>query len=172
MAAFTLGNLTGSFPLCLTQPKLNDFEKWQMWLCIFMVENRVITGFNANYTRTIDLLTELLVGLLSLIMYGYLEALLGEGGGHVACLNFKTSCVSVYKMLVAYCHLCRHCRNLAEGGCLLSRFHFTRCHYFLGHVACRNLPWQGLYLWTLPSSCVFHLSLGFQRNCPLLEQPQ
>ena len=45
-----------------------------------MVENRVITGFNANYTRTIDLLTELLVGLLSLIMYGYLEALPGEGG--------------------------------------------------------------------------------------------
>ena len=70
-----------------------------MWLCIFMVENRVITGFNANYTRTIDLLTELLVGLLSLIMYGYLEALPGEGGGHVACLNFKTSCVSVYKCL-------------------------------------------------------------------------
>ena len=34
-------------------------------------------------------------------------------------------------MLVAYCRLCRHCRNLAEGGCLLSRgFHFTRCRYF------------------------------------------
>ena len=41
----------------------------------------MITGFNANYTRTIDLLTELLVGLLSLIMYGCLEALPGEGGG-------------------------------------------------------------------------------------------
>ena len=25
------------------------------------------------------------------------------------------------------------------------RFHFTHCCYFLGHVACRNLPWQGLY---------------------------
>ena len=48
-------------------------------------------------------------------------------------------------MLVAYCRLCRHCCNLAEGGCLLSQFHFTRCRYFLGHVACRNLPWQGLY---------------------------
>ena len=24
--------------------------------------------------------------------------------------------------------------NLAEGGFLLSRFHFTLCHYFLGHV--------------------------------------
>ena len=32
-------------------------------------------------------------------------------------------------MLVAYCLLCRHCRNLAEGGCLLSRFHFTRCRF-------------------------------------------
>ena len=39
---------------------------------------------------------------------------------------------------------CRHCCNLAKGGCLLSRFHFMRCHYFLGHVSCRNLPWQGL----------------------------
>ena len=51
-------------------------------------------------------------------------------------------------MLVAYCRLCHHCRNLAEGGCLLSRFHFTRCRYFLGHVACWNLPWQGLMLYT------------------------
>ena len=46
--------------------------------------------------------------------------------------------------LVAYSRLCRHCRNLAEGGCRLSRFHFRLCRYFLGHVACRNLPWQGL----------------------------
>ena len=33
-----------------------------------MVENRVITVFNANYTRTIDFLTELPVDLLSLIL--------------------------------------------------------------------------------------------------------
>ena len=45
---------------------------------------------------------------------------------------------------VTFSRLCRHCRNLAEGGCFLSRFHFTRCRYFFGHVACRNLPWQGL----------------------------
>ena len=49
-------------------------------------------------------------------------------------------------MLVAYCRLYRHCRNLAEGACLLSRFHFTRSRYFLAHVACRNLRWQGLFL--------------------------
>ena len=47
-------------------------------------------------------------------------------------------------MLVAYCRLCHYCRNLAEGGCLFWRFHFTHCRYFLGHVAFRNLPWQGL----------------------------
>ena len=41
-------------------------------------------------------------------------------------------------MLVAYCWLCHHGGNLAEGGCLLSRFHFTRCCYFLVHVACLN----------------------------------
>ena len=45
---------------------------------------------------------------------------------------------------VAYSRLCRHCRNLAEGGCRLSPFHFRLCRYFLGHVAWRNLPWQGL----------------------------
>ena len=84
------------------------------------------------------------------------EAQPGRGGGrgfHVARLNFKTShacgCLS---MLVAYCQLCRHCRNLAEGGCLLSRFHFTRCRYFLGHVACQNLPWQVLIIYC---SCIY-----------------
>ena len=46
---------------------------------------------------------------------------------------------------VAYSRLCHHCRNLAEGGCRLSQFHFRLCCYFLGHVACRNLPWQGLF---------------------------
>ena len=46
---------------------------------------------------------------------------------------------------VAYSWLCHHCCNLAEGGCPLLPFHFyTLCQYFLGHVACRNLPWQGL----------------------------
>ena len=65
------------------------------------------------------------------------------GGSHVARLNFNTAHVGV-KMLVAYCRLCRHRHNLAEGGCLLSLFHFTRCCSFLGHVACQNLPWQDL----------------------------
>ena len=49
-------------------------------------------------------------------------------------------------MLVAYCRPCHHCRNLAKEGCLLSRFHFTHCHYFLGHVAFWNLLWQGLII--------------------------
>ena len=47
-------------------------------------------------------------------------------------------------LFVAYSRLCRHCRNLAEGGCRLAPFRFRLCRYFLGHVACRNLPWQGL----------------------------
>ena len=46
---------------------------------------------------------------------------------------------------VTYSRLCRHCRNLAGGGCRLSQFHFRLCRYFLGHVAYRNLPWQGLF---------------------------
>ena len=67
------------------------------------------------------------------------------GWSHVTRLNFKTSRVGVYE-----------CLSLVVGfaitvaiwqrklGCLLSRFHFTHCRYFLSHVACRNLPWQGL----------------------------
>ena len=47
---------------------------------------------------------------------------------------------------VAFSRLFRHGRNLAERGCLLSRFHFTLCGYFLGHVACRKLPWQRPHL--------------------------
>ena len=54
---------------------------------------------------------------------------------------------------VAYFRLRRHYRNLAEGGCRLSWFHFRLCRYFLGHVACRNLPWQGLttQIWVVTS---------------------
>ena len=40
--------------------------------------------------------------------------------------------------------LLRFPHNLAEGGCLVSRFYFMCCRYFLGHVACRNLPWKDL----------------------------
>ena len=39
-----------------------------------------------------------------------------------------------------YCH----CRSFVEKSCLLLQIYFMRCRYFLGHVACRNLPWQGL----------------------------
>ena len=66
--------------------------------------------------------------------------------------------VFIKLMLVAYRRLCHHCRNLAEGGCLLSRFHFTRCRYFLGHVACRNLPWQGLiYFLMIKTPLLLHI---------------
>ena len=33
-------------------------------------------------------------------------------------------------------------RNFAKKGCLLSQFHFTFCHFFVGHVTqpCQNVP--------------------------------
>ena len=51
---------------------------------------------------------------------------------------------------VAYSWLCHPCRNLTEGGRLLSQFHFTLCRYFLCHVICWNLPWRDLnkYIYT------------------------
>ena len=70
----------------------------------------------------------------------------GGGGGPMSPVWILKRLVSVFiNACHSYCQLCRHYRNLAEGGCLLSRFHFWRCRYFLGHVACQNLPWQGLY---------------------------
>ena len=65
-------------------------------------------------------------------------------------------------MLVTYCRLCHHCHSLAERGCLLLRFHFTRSHYFLGHVACRNLPWQGLKVKSIKYCKIWQLSGRFQ----------
>ena len=56
----------------------------------------------------------------------------------MACLNFKRS-LSMFHVAV----------TVAVGnfklGCRLSRFHFKCCRYFIGHVACRNLPWQSFF---------------------------
>ena len=58
-------------------------------------------------------------------------------GVRVTCLNFKTSHVGALSMF----HVA--VENLKKG-CCLSQFRFKCCRYFLGHVACRNLPWQSL----------------------------
>ena len=60
----------------------------------------------------------------------------------VACQNFKMSRVGVLSRL----H--NAVGNLATYIWLRQSFvaiSFERCRYFLAHVACRNLPWQGLY---------------------------
>ena len=44
---------------------------------------------------------------------------------------------------VASSRLCRHCRNLAEGGCLLTQFHFTLCRDFFGSCCLLDLTWKG-----------------------------
>ena len=69
-----------------------------------------------------------------------------EGGGGVPCrrLNFKTSRVSVYKcllLIVGFAVTVAICPTE-----VVSCLDFILCAvtYFLGNVACRNLPWQGL----------------------------
>ena len=67
-----------------------------------------------------------------------------RGVPQVACRNFKMSCVSVLSRL----H--NTVGNLATYIWLRQSFvaiSFERCRYFLAHVACRNLPWQGLLKW-------------------------
>ena len=61
----------------------------------------------------------------------------GDVDSHVACLNFKRSCVGDLSMF--HIDVTVAVRNLKKG-CHLSRFHFKCCHYFLGHGACQNLP--------------------------------
>ena len=89
-----------------------------------------------------------------------------QGGSHVACLNVKTSCVGVYKCFTLLSEigqkffvfvgiLEKRGRNHYSSSIsqltfrvlntiVVSWFHFMLCCYFLGHVTCRNLPWQGL----------------------------
>ena len=94
-----------------------------------------------------------------------IEALPGGGGGWGPCRpsEFWNILCRCLLMLVAYCQLFRHFLNLVEGGCLLSRFYFKHCRYFLGHVACQNLSWQGLII-------VRRRALGLQTTF-LREQP-
>ena len=64
-----------------------------------------------------------------------------RGVSQVACRNFKMSRVGVLSRL----H--NTVGNLATYIWLRQSFvaiSFERCRYFLTHVACRNLPWQGL----------------------------
>ena len=64
-----------------------------------------------------------------------------RGVSQFACRNFKMSRVGVLSRL----H--NAVGNLATYICLRQSFvaiSFERCRYFLAHVACRNLPWQGL----------------------------
>ena len=64
-----------------------------------------------------------------------------RGVSQVACRNFKMSRVGVLSRL----H--NAVGNLATYIWLRQSFvaiSFERCRYFLAHVACRNLPWQGL----------------------------
>ena len=64
-------------------------------------------------------------------------------------------------LFVVYSRLCRHCRILAEGGCLLSWFHNdflpALCRYPLSHVAFWNLAWQGLITGLLLQGLLLHL---------------
>ena len=64
-----------------------------------------------------------------------------RGVSQVACRNFKISRVGVLSRL----H--NAVGNLVTYIWLRQSFvaiSFERCRYFLAHVACQNLPWQGL----------------------------
>ena len=61
----------------------------------------------------------------------------GGGKSHVARLNFKTSCVGVYKCLSLIV-------GFAVTVAIWPREVVSCCNFILRAVARRNLPWQGL----------------------------
>ena len=90
------------------------------------------------------------VSKLFLVVYNYSRGP-ARGVSQVACRNFKMSRVGVLSRL----H--NAVGNLASYICLRQSFvaiSFERCRYFLAHVACRNLPWQGLILDLHCKDCV------------------
>ena len=50
---------------------------------------------------------------------------------------------------------------------------FERCRYILAHVACRNLPWQGLIIWRpdVVDNADFYF-VDFQKLCQFYKSPQ
>ena len=78
------------------------------------------------------------------IMHNLLVKRPCQGGSYVAHLNFKMSRVGVYKCLSLIVGFAVTVVIWLRGVCLLLRFRFTCCRYFLGLVACWNLPWQGV----------------------------
>ena len=68
---------------------------------------------------------------------------MGGGGGGVPCRLSELASHSCRGLIGSFSTL----TSLSEfcwERCLLSEFHFMCCRYLLGHVACRNLPCQGL----------------------------
>ena len=69
-----------------------------------------------------------------------------RGGSHVACLNFKTSRVGV---IINACRLLSALPSLlrfGRGRLSPVAISFFALSLLLGHVACWNLPWQGLFI--------------------------
>ena len=97
-----------------------------LWICSLI---GIVKGLNPG-----------VISRWSVIVWAIVEALPGGGGGsHVTRLNFK-------RLVSVFLNAC--CLLLA----LLSLWQFgrgrlslvARCCYLFGHVACQNLPWQGL----------------------------
>ena len=65
----------------------------------------------------------------------------GWGGGPMLLVWILKGLMSV---LSPCFKLLSEIKGNLKKGCCLSQFHFTCCRYFLGHVSCRNLPWQSL----------------------------
>ncbi len=67
-----------------------------------------------------------------------------RGGPRVACLKyFKMLGVAVSSAILG---ISVTCQNLARKEIVCRNFISVVmcCHYFVGHVACQNLPWKGL----------------------------
>ena len=66
------------------------------------------------------------------------ETLPGGGGGNVAHLNFKASRVGIYRCSLLIVGFAITVTIWPRVVVSCREFHFTHCHYFLGHVACHS----------------------------------
>ena len=84
-----------------------------------------------------------ITGSLLLSLVFLMRPCRGGGGSHVTRLNFKMSCVGVYKCLSLIVGFAITVAIWLREVVSCRDFIFLCCRYFLGDVACRNLPWEG-----------------------------
>ena len=80
----------------------------------------------------------------------------------LSCVRFGSRAIQISGWKSANFRLWSHCRHFLKEWLSFVAISLGHCHYFLAHVACRNLPWQGL--WKSSSEPSIHFSSWVARS--------